>query len=94
MSAVSIAKPEAHDPASLFKPRYANFIGGQWVAPAGGAYFDNITPITGKVFTQIPRSDKADVEAALDAAHAAKDAWGRTSATERANLLNRIADRM
>ena len=77
-----------------FKPRYGNFIGGQWVAPKGGKYFDNITPITGHPFCEIPRSDKDDVEAALDAAHAAKEAWGKTSVTERARILNLIADRM
>jgi len=77
-----------------FKQRYGNFIGGQWVAPKGGKYFDNITPITGHPFCEIPRSDKDDVEAALDAAHAAKDAWGKTSVTERARILNLIADRM
>ena len=77
-----------------FKQRYGNFIGGQWVEPKGGKYFDNITPITGHPFCEIPRSDKDDVEAALDAAHAAKDAWGKTSVTERARILNLIADRM
>src|SRR5690348_4776476 len=77
-----------------FKSRYQNFIGGKWVAPVNGRYFENITPITGKPFCEIPRSDKDDVEAALDAAHAAKKAWGRTSPAERANILNRIADRM
>src|SRR5690348_8870890 len=77
-----------------FKSRYQNFIGGKWVAPVNGRYFENITPITGKPFCEIPRSDKDDVEAALDAAHAAKKAWGRTSPGERANILNRIADRM
>ena len=77
-----------------FKQRYGNFIGGQWVEPKGGKYFDNITPITGHPFCEIPRSDKDDVEAALDAAHAAKEAWGKTSVTERARILNLIADRM
>ncbi len=77
-----------------FKQRYGNFIGGKWVEPKGGKYFDNITPITGHPFCEIPRSDKDDVEAALDAAHAAKDAWGKTSVTERARILNLIADRM
>ncbi len=79
---------------SPFKPRYGNFIGGQWVEPVDGRYFDDTTPITGEVLTQIPRSQKEDVELALDAAHAAKDAWGRTSTTERALILNRIADRL
>ena len=94
MSQVAIAKPEAVAPSAVFKSRYANFIGGQWVAPVGGQYFDNLTPVTGQVFTQIPRSTREDVELALDAAHAARERWGRNSATERANILNRIADRI
>ncbi|HEY0198395.1 MAG TPA: aldehyde dehydrogenase [Rhodanobacter sp.] len=77
-----------------FKQRYGNFIGGRWVEPAHGKYFDNITPITGRAFCEIPRSDKDDIEAALDAAHAAKDAWGKTSPAARARILNLIADRM
>ena len=77
-----------------FAERYDNFIGGQWVAPKSGKYFDNISPVTGKAVCKIARSDAPDVEAALDAAHAAKDAWGRTSVAERAMILNRIADRM
>jgi aldehyde dehydrogenase len=77
-----------------FKKRYGNFINGQWVAPAKGEYFENITPVTGKAFCEIPRSTAEDVERALDAAHAAKARWGSTSTTERANILNRIADRM
>jgi len=75
-----------------FRERYDNFIGGKFVAPRAGRYFDNTSPINGKVICQIARSDASDVELALDAAHAAKDAWGRTSATERALILNRIAD--
>jgi len=75
-----------------FRERYDNFIGGKFVAPRAGRYFDNTSPINGKVICQIARSDASDVEQALDAAHAAKDAWGRTSATERALILNRIAD--
>ncbi|WP_440221643.1 aldehyde dehydrogenase [Dokdonella sp. MW10] len=77
-----------------FKARYGNFIGGEWRAPVNGKYFENITPVTGQTCGEIPRSDKDDIEAALDAAHAAKDAWGRTSVAERANILNRIADRI
>jgi len=77
-----------------FKKRYGNYIGGEWVAPIDGEYFENITPITGRPFCEIPRSKAADVERALDAAHAAKAAWGRTSPAERANILNRIADRI
>ncbi len=77
-----------------FAPRYDNFINGAWVAPKAGRYFDNTSPVTGQVLSEIARSDATDVEAALDAAHAAKDAWGRTSVAERARILNRIADRM
>ncbi|HRY19804.1 MAG TPA: aldehyde dehydrogenase family protein, partial [Candidatus Competibacteraceae bacterium] len=77
-----------------FKPRYQNFIGGQWVEPVKGEYFENISPVTGQGFCEIPRSSAEDIELALDAAHAAADAWGRTSVAERANCLNRIADRM
>ena len=77
-----------------YKARYGNYIGGQWTPPAGGRYFDNPSPVNGRILCEIARSDAADVERALDAAHAAKDAWGRTSAAERANLLNRIAQVM
>jgi aldehyde dehydrogenase len=77
-----------------FAKRYNNYIGGEWRAPASGKYFDNISPITGQPVCEIARSDAADIDAALDAAHAAKDAWGRTSPAERAQILNKIADRM
>jgi aldehyde dehydrogenase len=77
-----------------FKARYGNFIGGQWVEPVAGKYFENTTPITGKAICEVARSDKDDVEKALDAAHKAKDAWGETSPTERANILLEIARRM
>ncbi|MCW2249347.1 aldehyde dehydrogenase [Azospirillum fermentarium] len=76
------------------RPRYDNFIGGEWVAPVEGRYFTNLTPITGKPLCEVARSSAADVEKALDAAHKAKDAWGRTSPTERSNILLKIADRM
>ncbi|WP_315704150.1 MULTISPECIES: aldehyde dehydrogenase [unclassified Bradyrhizobium] len=79
---------------SPFAERYDNFIGGKWVAPYSGKYFDNVSPVTGQVVCKIARSDAQDIEAALDAAHAAKDAWGRASVVERAIVLNRIADRM
>src|SRR5471030_921805 len=80
--------------ANPFKQRYDNFIGGKFVAPVKGEYFGNITPITGQVFCEVARSTAEDIELALDAAHAAKDSWGKTSQTERANILNKIADRM
>ncbi|WP_428513582.1 aldehyde dehydrogenase [Roseovarius sp.] len=79
---------------SPFKTRYDNFIGGKFTPPVNGKYFDNVTPITGQPVCEIARSDAADVELALDAAHAAKDAWGSTSATERANILLKVADRI
>jgi aldehyde dehydrogenase len=77
-----------------FKKRYANYIGGEWSAPAKGQYFDNITPVTGRAFCEVPRSTVEDVEHALDAAHRAKAAWGRSSTTERANVLLKMADRI
>src|SRR5471032_1202205 len=80
--------------ANPFKQRYDNYIGGKFVAPVKGEYFPNITPITGLPFCEVARSTTEDVELALDAAHAAKDAWGKTSPAERANILNRIADRI
>ena len=64
-----------------FKARYDNFIGGKWLAPVNGRYFENVKPVTGQPFCEVARSDKDDVELALDAAHAAKKAWGRTSTT-------------
>jgi len=77
-----------------FKQRYANFIGGRWVDPVDGRWFDNRSPIDGQVICQVARGQAADVELALDAAHKAKDDWGRTSVAERALILHRIADRM
>ncbi|MCD4483114.1 aldehyde dehydrogenase family protein [Chromobacterium vaccinii] len=81
-------------PGFELKSRYANYIGGRWVPPVNGRYFENVTPITGQPLCEIPRSDEQDVELALDAAHAARYAWGHTPVTERAIALNRIADRM
>jgi aldehyde dehydrogenase len=77
-----------------FKPRYDNFIGGKWVPPKKGQYFDNISPVTGQKFTEVARSSAEDIELALDAAHAAKTQWGKTPAATRANILNKIADRL
>ena len=77
-----------------YQDRYDNYIGGQWVPPSGGEYFDVVTPITGQVYTRVARGTAADIEKALDAAHAAADAWGKTSATERSNILLQIADRI
>jgi aldehyde dehydrogenase len=80
--------------ANPFKKRYDNFIGGRFVPPVNGEYFTNVSPVIGHPFTEIARSTAEDVELALDAAHAARESWGRTSVAERALLLNKIADRM
>ncbi len=77
-----------------FKSRYGNYIGGEWVEPARGRYFENTSPVNGQFLCEIARSDASDVERALDAAHAARDAWGSTSPAARALILNAIADRM
>ncbi|ABE75621.1 acetaldehyde dehydrogenase ExaC [Psychrobacter cryohalolentis] len=86
------AYPNTENSPVQFREKYGNFINGEWVAPIDGEYFDNSSPIDGKIFCQIARSKEADVEAALDAAHAAKDAWGKTSVTERSNMLLKLAD--
>jgi aldehyde dehydrogenase len=78
----------------IIKPKYDNYIGGKWVAPVRGQYFSNVSPITGQHVCDIARSTAEDIELALDAAHKAKAAWGRTSSTERAKILNKIADRI
>ncbi|MGM7669670.1 aldehyde dehydrogenase [Microbacterium sp. A93] len=88
------ANPGTDGSKVTFKPRYEHFIGGEWVAPVKGQYFENSTPITGKTFTEVGRGTAEDIEAALDAAHAAAPAWGATSPAERAVILNKIADRM
>jgi aldehyde dehydrogenase len=88
------ASPNSEGAKSKFKERYENYINGGWQAPVNGQYFDNVSPVNGKKFTEVARSTAEDVELALDAAHAAKDAWGRTSTTERSNILLKIADRM
>lgn len=77
-----------------FSKQYGNYIGGEWVVPASGAYFENVTPVTGEVLCEIPRSNADDINRALDAAHAAKAAWGRTSPAQRGHILEQIAQRM
>ncbi len=86
------AKPGAAGSLMSFQARYENFIGGEWVKPSGGRYFENVSPVNGQVFCEVARSTDADIEKALDAAHAAAPAWGRTAPAERALLLNKIAD--
>ncbi|MFP5290279.1 MAG: aldehyde dehydrogenase family protein, partial [Actinomycetes bacterium] len=86
------AAPGSPDCKVVFKPRYEHWIGGEWVAPAKGQYFEDISPVNGKPFAEVARGTAEDIEAALDAAHKAAPAWGRTSTTERAAVLHRIAD--
>lgn len=88
------AYPGTENSVVSFKAQYENFIGGKWVPPVNGNYFSNTSPVNGEEFCKIPRSCTQDIELALDAAHAAKDAWGKTSVQERSNLLLKIADRI
>ncbi len=88
------ANPGSTDALFNFKNRYENYIGGEWVAPLEGKYFANVTPVTGEEFCEIPRSSAADLRVALDAAHGAADAWGKTAVAGRSNVLLRIADRI
>ncbi len=85
------APGEAGSPVAL-EQRYENFIGGKWIAPTTGEYRDNLTPSTGEPFCEVAHSGAEDIELALDAAHAAKDDWGGRSPTDRAAVLNAIAD--
>jgi aldehyde dehydrogenase len=78
----------------VFKDKYQNYIGGKWVEPVDGEYFKNISPIDGSVLTEIPKSNKKDIDLAVVAATKAFESWGKTSATERSNLLFKIADRI
>jgi len=87
-------QPGSKDSPIEVKERSDNYIGGKWVPAVDGGTFENISPVTGKAFCAIARSREADVELALDAAHAAREGWGRTSPTERSNLLLRMADRL
>jgi aldehyde dehydrogenase len=86
--------PNTPDSNIQFKKRYENYINGEWSAPVKGQYFDDISPVNGEAFAEFPRSTAEDIELALDAAHKAKDAWGKTSVTERSNILLKIADRI
>lgn len=88
------AQPGTAGAILSLKPRYGNYIGGEFVAPVKGQYFTNTSPVTGEVIAEFPRSTAEDIELALDAAHAAADAWGRTSVQDRSNILLKIADRI
>ena len=88
------AQPGTEGSKVNFKPRYENWIGGEWVAPVKGQYFENVSPVTGKAFCEVARGTSEDIDLALDAAHKAAGAWGKTPVAERAQVLNRIADRI
>ncbi|SFI80714.1 aldehyde dehydrogenase family protein, partial [Phytopseudomonas argentinensis] len=88
------AKPGTAGAVVTLKPRYGNYIGGEFVAPVGGQYFTNTSPVDASTIGEFPRSDAKDIDKALDAAHAAADAWGKTSVQDRALVLLKIADRI
>jgi aldehyde dehydrogenase len=88
------AAPNASDSIVSFQSRYENFIGGEWVRPSKGNYFEAISPVNGRAFAEVARSTEEDIEMALNAAHGAKTKWGQTSVGERAAILNKIADRL
>ncbi len=94
MATLTALRPGSYGFPVSIRKQYGNYIGGEWVAPASGAYFENVTPVTGQVLCEIPRSNAGDVDRALDAAHAAKTAWGKTSVAERGRMLEQIAQRM
>src|SRR5258707_3179578 len=94
MATMSAIQPGSYGFPVNLKKRYDNFIGGEWVAPLSGQYFENVTPVTGRVVCEIARSNAADVDRALDAAHAAKKMWGKTSTAERGRMLEMIAQRI
>ncbi|MGF7089548.1 aldehyde dehydrogenase, partial [Kroppenstedtia sanguinis] len=90
----SYKKPNTEGSPVQYKSRYENFIGGEWVPPVGGEYFDNPSPVDGKVFTRVPRSKKEDIDLAVGKAHQAREKWGNTSAAKRSKILLKIADRI
>jgi len=94
MATMSAIQPGSYGFPVTIRKRYDNYIGGEWVAPLSGQYFENVTPVTGQVLCEIARSNAADVDRALDAAHAAKKMWGKTSAAERGRMLEKIAQRI
>ncbi len=88
------ANPNTEGSVVSFKEKYDNFIGGKFVPPEKGNYFDNVSPVTGEVFCQVARSTKEDIQLAVDEAHKAQEAWGESSPAERAIVLNKIADKI
>jgi aldehyde dehydrogenase len=94
MATVTALRPGTYGFPVNIRKQYQNYIGGEWTKPASGSYFENVTPVTGQVLCEIPRSNAADIDKALDAAHAAKTEWGKTSPATRARILEQIAQRM
>ncbi len=94
MATMSAIQPGSYGFPVTIRKKYDNYIGGEWVAPLSGQYFENVTPVTGQVLCEIARSNAADVDRALDAAHAAKKMWGKTSTAERGRILEKIAQRI
>ena len=94
MSTATAKAPSDVAARPKFKDRYDHYIGGEWVVPSGGEYFDNTSPIDGKVFTQAARGNAKDVEKAIEAAHKAFTTWGKSAASYRSNILLKIAQRI
>ena len=93
---VSTAYAAPGQPGALanYRPRYGHYIGGEFVEPVKGQYFENVSPVNGKPFTEVGRGTSEDIDRAVDVAWNAFASWGKTSPAERANVLNRIADRI
>src|ERR1700760_5099715 len=94
MATVTALRPGTYGFPVNIRKQYKNYMGGEWTKPASGAYFENVTPVTGQVLSEIPRSNAADIDKALDAAHAAKTEWGKTSPAARARVLEAAAQRI
>src|SRR6201987_151862 len=94
MATVTALRPGTGGLPVNSRKQYQNYIGGEWTKPASGSYFENVTPVTGQVLCEIPRSNASDIDKALDAAHAAKTEWGKTSPAARARILEQIAQRI
>src|ERR1700759_2844063 len=94
MATVTALRPGTYGFPVNIRKQYQNYIGGEWTKPASGSYFENVTPVTGQVLCEIPRSNAADIDKALDAAHAAKTEWGKTSPAAPARIREQFAQPM
>lgn len=88
------AQPGQDGAKATYQDRYENWIGGEWVKPVKGQYFESPSPVTGQTFCEVAQSTAEDIDLALDAAHAAAPAWGKTAVAQRADIMNKIADRI